>query len=132
MCVQILSGTFWAAYELGFFLMFFESMPVAQRARMLTIYNLANTCAWCAGSIVGGPVIGLIRPQHDFVLDYLCHVQFRTIARPVACCCALTSASHDAPLEASLAHLRHATIGGHDEYASASNFLNPRWLPTQL
>ncbi len=28
MCVQILSGTFWAAYELGFFLMFFESMPV--------------------------------------------------------------------------------------------------------
>lgn len=63
MCVQILSGTFWAAYELGFFLMFFESMPVAQRARMLTIYNLANTCAWCAGSIVGGAVLATLGPS---------------------------------------------------------------------
>ena len=63
MCVQMLSGTFWAAYELGFFLMFFESMPVAQRARMLTIYNLANTCAWCAGSIVGGAVLATLGPS---------------------------------------------------------------------
>ncbi len=63
MCVQILSGTFWAAYELGFFLMFFESMPVAQRARMLTIYNLANTCAWCVGSIIGGTVLGCLGPS---------------------------------------------------------------------
>ncbi len=63
MCVQILSGTFWAAYELGFFLMFFESMPVAQRARMLTIYNLANTLAWCAGSLVGGAILHALGPS---------------------------------------------------------------------
>ncbi len=63
MCVQLLSGTFWAAYELGFFLMFFESMPVAQRARMLTIYNLANTCAWCVGSIIGGSVLAALGPS---------------------------------------------------------------------
>ncbi len=62
-CVQILSGTFWAAYELGFFLMFFESMPVAQRARMLTIYNLANTCSWCVGSIVGGTLLNMMGPS---------------------------------------------------------------------
>lgn len=61
--VQLLSGTFWAAYELGFFLMFFESMPVAQRARMLTIYNLANTCAWCTGSMVGGAVLAWLGPS---------------------------------------------------------------------
>ena len=63
MCVQILSGTFWAAYELGFFLMFFDSMPVPQRARMLTLYNLANTCAWCAGSLVGGTILYCLGPS---------------------------------------------------------------------
>lgn len=63
MCVQILSGTFWAAYELGFFLMFFESIPVAQRARMLTVYNLANTCAWCVGSLIGGAVLATLGPS---------------------------------------------------------------------
>lgn len=63
MCVQVLSGTFWAAYELGFFLMFFESIPVAQRARMLTIYNFANTCAWCAGSLVGAAVLTALGPS---------------------------------------------------------------------
>ena len=63
MCVQILSGTFWAAYELGFFLMFFEAMPVPQRARMLTMYNLANTCAWCAGSLIGAAVLSAMGPS---------------------------------------------------------------------
>lgn len=51
--VQVLSGTLWAAYELGFFLMFFEALPVGQRTKMLTYYNLANTSAWCAGALVG-------------------------------------------------------------------------------
>ena len=63
MCVQVLSGTFWAAYELGFFLMFFEAMPVPQRARMLTLYNLANTCAWCAGSLVGAAILSTMGPS---------------------------------------------------------------------
>ena len=52
-CVQVLSGSLWAAYELGFFLMFFEALPVQQRTRMLTYYNLANTTAWCTGALVG-------------------------------------------------------------------------------
>jgi len=51
--VQILSGTLWAAYELGFFLLFFEALPVQQRTRLLTYYNLANTSAWCAGALIG-------------------------------------------------------------------------------
>ncbi|HAC91472.1 MAG TPA: MFS transporter [Planctomycetaceae bacterium] len=52
--VQTLSGIGWAAYELGFFLMLFESVPIAGRVRLLTIYNLANTSAWCIGATVGG------------------------------------------------------------------------------
>ncbi len=51
--VQVLSGTMWAAYELGFFLLFFEALPVERRTKMLTYYNLANTSAWCAGALIG-------------------------------------------------------------------------------
>jgi MFS family permease len=51
--VQVLSGVGWAAYELGFFLLLFDSVPIVRRVRMLTIYNLANTSAWCCGAAVG-------------------------------------------------------------------------------
>ena len=43
-----------AAYELGFFLMFFDTLPSSQRTRVLTHYNLANTSAWFCGSLLGG------------------------------------------------------------------------------
>lgn len=52
--VQAASGTAWAAYELGFFLMFFDTLPAAQRTRVLTHYNLANTSTWFCGSLLGG------------------------------------------------------------------------------
>ena len=52
--VQAASGTAWAAYELGFFLMFFDTLPSSQRTRILTHYNLANTSAWFCGSLLGG------------------------------------------------------------------------------
>ncbi len=51
--IQSINGVAWAAYELGFFLMFFESMPLKRRVKMLTIYNLANTSAWCGGAMFG-------------------------------------------------------------------------------
>jgi len=54
---QVLSGTVWAAYELGFFLMFFETLPLARRTRMLTIYNFGNTVAWCLGAAVGALIL---------------------------------------------------------------------------
>lgn len=53
MAVQVLSGVAWAAYELAFFLLFFESIPEDERTSLLTIYNLLNTVAWAAGSLVG-------------------------------------------------------------------------------
>lgn len=55
--VQFVCGIVWAAYELGFFLLFFEALPVAQRTRMLTYYNLANTASWCTGALVGGGLL---------------------------------------------------------------------------
>jgi hypothetical protein len=55
--VQALSGVAWAAYELGFFLMFFESMPAGQRTRLLTFYNFANTLAITGGAAFGATIL---------------------------------------------------------------------------
>lgn len=54
---QIVSGIAWAAYELAFFLLFFESIADEERTSVLTIYNLLNTTAWVAGSLVGGALL---------------------------------------------------------------------------
>lgn len=51
--IQTINGVMWAAYELGLFLMFFEALPVQNRVKMLTLYNFANTSAWCIGAMAG-------------------------------------------------------------------------------
>jgi MFS family permease len=55
--IQTINGIAWAAYELGFFLMFFEALPQARRVKMLTYYNFANTTSWCMGSSLGAIVL---------------------------------------------------------------------------
>ena len=57
---QLVGGIFWAAYELGFFLLFFEALPVNARTRMLTLYNFANSLAWFTGALVGGGLLMLM------------------------------------------------------------------------
>lgn len=55
--VQTLSGVLWAAYELGFFLMFFEVLPKDRRIRMLTVYNFANSSAIFVGASLGAVIL---------------------------------------------------------------------------
>jgi MFS family permease len=55
--LQLVSGVVWGAYELAFFLLFFESIPEEERTSVLTIYNLLNTAAWVAGALAGGLVL---------------------------------------------------------------------------
>lgn len=52
--VQALSGVLWAGYELGFQLVFLNQIPQTVRAKVLTRFNLANSIAWCGGSMLGG------------------------------------------------------------------------------
>ena len=52
--VQAFAGVTWGAYELGFFLLFFDSIPDDERTGILTFYNLGNTAAWVLGSAIGG------------------------------------------------------------------------------
>jgi MFS family permease len=56
-CVQISAGFAWAAYELAMFLMFFEAIPRRERTSLLTIYNLGNSLAIGAGSLLGGALL---------------------------------------------------------------------------
>lgn len=54
---QVAAGVFWGAYELAFFLLFFESIPEKKRTAWLTWYNAANSTAWAVGSITGGVLL---------------------------------------------------------------------------
>jgi MFS family permease len=57
MVIQIVGGITWAAYELAFFLLFFESIPPEERTSLLTFYNVINTLAWVGGALLGGSVL---------------------------------------------------------------------------
>jgi len=68
LAIQVCSGCAWAAYELGFFLLFFETLPVARRVRMLTLYNLENTIAWCLGALLGASVLAVLGTTYEAYL----------------------------------------------------------------
>ena len=53
----------WAAYELGFFLLFFETLPRASRVKMLTFYNLGNSLALLGGAVIGAVVLYALKYQ---------------------------------------------------------------------
>ncbi|MDX1648316.1 MAG: MFS transporter [Myxococcota bacterium] len=53
LALQVLSGAMWAALELGTALAFFESLEERDRARILTLYNLAHAAAITGGALLG-------------------------------------------------------------------------------
>jgi len=63
--VQILAGIAWAAYELGFFLSFFDLLPRARRTKLLTIYNFANTSAICLGAVIGAVIFNRLGADEE-------------------------------------------------------------------
>ncbi len=54
---QVTAGVSWAAYELAFFLLFFESIPAKERVSVLTLFNLLNSLALAAGAMIGGTIL---------------------------------------------------------------------------
>lgn len=63
MLLQFLGGVSWAAYELAFFLMFFESIREDERTSLLTLYNLAHSAAAVAGGLIGGLILSVFGEQ---------------------------------------------------------------------
>ncbi len=70
--LQVYGGAVWAAYELAFFLLFFESIPEEERTSVLTVYNLLNTAGWVAGSLVGGSLLYLAGASYGAYLMVFC------------------------------------------------------------
>lgn len=52
--LQVASGVAWGSYELATFLLFFETIPRAERLAVLTAYNLLNALALVGGALLGG------------------------------------------------------------------------------
>ena len=66
--VQVAGGIAWAAYELGFFLMFFEAIPRRERTSVLTIYNFGNSAALLVGALIGAAWLAWNRESHGAYL----------------------------------------------------------------
>ena len=55
--LQLFAGAAWGAYELAMMLMFFETIPEEERTSILTLYNVANSSAIAAGSLIGAGIL---------------------------------------------------------------------------
>lgn len=55
--VQTAAGVAWAAYELAFFLLFFDSIEPEERTAMLTVHNWINSIGFVAGAFLGGVIL---------------------------------------------------------------------------
>ncbi len=67
--LQVFGGVTWAAYELAFFLLFFETIPRHERTSLLTIYNFANALALVLGALLGAGWLALIGESHSSYLQ---------------------------------------------------------------
>jgi MFS family permease len=65
MGLQTLSGVIWGGYELAVLLLFFETIPHAERTSMLTFFNLANAAAMLAGSLAGAALLSALGESRE-------------------------------------------------------------------
>jgi MFS family permease len=69
--VQVVSGTTWAMYELGMFLVLFDEVPQRKRTEMLTLFNAGNVTATALGSLLGVAIMkGLAAPEYAYALVF--------------------------------------------------------------
>jgi MFS family permease len=56
-CLQLVGGMAWAAFELAMLLLFFETIPREQRVTMLSVYNAGNATAIVIGATLGAALM---------------------------------------------------------------------------
>lgn len=78
--IQVISGTAWAAYELGMFLVLFEAIPASKRTDMLTLFNAGHVTATAAGSMVGVSLMKLSDPTYAYAVVFVASAIGRTMA----------------------------------------------------
>jgi MFS family permease len=55
--IQIYAGMAWCAFDLATLLLFFETIPRQKRVDVLAFFNLANSAATAAGSLLGAGIL---------------------------------------------------------------------------
>lgn len=85
--LQAAGGVAWAAYELAWFLLFFELLPREERTSVLTTFNFGHSLASVVGSLVGGGVLMLLGARQEvylglFVASSLLRIVVFTQMRP--------------------------------------------------
>lgn len=63
--LQVLGGAIWAGFELSMLLLWFGSIPQAQRVSILTVFNLGNATAVLLGSLAGGALLSALDAQPE-------------------------------------------------------------------
>jgi hypothetical protein len=71
----------WGANDLAVLLLFFEAIPRDKRINVLTVFNLANAVATCAGSLLGGALLLVLGTTGQV---YLLLFALSTVARAAA------------------------------------------------
>ena len=66
--IQILSGLMWGCYELAMLLQFFRQIPSERRVAVLTLYNLGNSAAMVAGTLIGAFILNALGRGMDAYL----------------------------------------------------------------
>lgn len=85
--LQAAGGVAWAAYELAWFLLFFELLPREERTSVLTTFNFGHSLASVVGSIVGGGVLMWLGARQEvylglFVASSLLRIGVFVLMRP--------------------------------------------------
>ncbi len=79
--IQLLSGLMWGCYELAMLLQFFRQIPSERRVGILTLYNLGNSVAMVAGSLIGASLLQFLGSDREAYLGvFLASAFFRCAA----------------------------------------------------
>jgi MFS family permease len=103
--LQVFGGFAWAAYELAFFLLFFESIDKSERTSVLTFYNLLNTTGWVCGALIGGLILKLAGTSYS---TYLIIFGASSVARLLAL--ALLARVRDVPVKSAGVSVRTVAV----------------------
>lgn len=57
---QLVAGVAWAAYELGTFLLIWETVSEGERTSVMTTFNLCNSGANAGGALIGGQILSAL------------------------------------------------------------------------
>ncbi|MFM8291931.1 MAG: MFS transporter [Planctomycetia bacterium] len=84
LCVQVVAGGCWAAYELAVALLFFEVVQDRERTGVLTVYNLALAVATVAGAGCGGLLLrALGEDRRAYAVLFVVSCLLRLVSLPL-------------------------------------------------